>query len=305
LAFSRKQVLAPQVLDCNKILLETSSMVRRLISENIDLKCNLAPDLWPVKADADQLVQVILNLCVNSRDAMPNGGSLVLATRNYHVDQGSVELSVSDTGIGIAPELQEKLFEPFFTTKERGKGTGLGLATVYGIVQQSGGFIRVNSSPGRGATFTIYLPRCLEAAPAPERSVERPVLTGRSLVLLVEDESALREAIADHLRGHGYQVLAAHDGIEALEILAQNPDISILVSDLIMPRMGGRELVRLAVKKAPGLQVILMSGYADQLLSDEDCSDHPLAFLQKPFAMTVLLARIAELNHRSDTVPIQ
>jgi PAS domain S-box-containing protein len=305
LAFSRKQVLAPQVLDCNKILLETSSMVRRLISENIDLKCDLAPDLWLVKADADQLVQVILNLCVNSRDAMPNGGSLVLATRNYHVDQGFVELTVSDTGIGIALELQEKLFEPFFTTKELGKGTGLGLATVYGIVQQSGGSIRVDSSTGRGATFSIYLPRCLEAAPSPGPSLDKPLLTGRSLVLVVEDEGALREAIADHLRGHGYQVLAAPDGIEALAILARNPDISILISDLIMPRMGGRELVRLAVKNVPRLRVILMSGYADQVSSDEDCSDYPAAFLQKPFAMNILLARIDELNRSADAAPIQ
>ena len=142
LAFSRKQVLTPQVLDCNAIISETGSMIRRIISENIDLHCNLAPELWSVKADADQIVQVILNLCVNARDAMPNGGSLVLATRNhYHESASFVEISVTDSGVGIPPEIQARLFEPFFTTKERGKGTGLGLATVYGIVQQSGGHI--------------------------------------------------------------------------------------------------------------------------------------------------------------------
>jgi two-component system, cell cycle sensor histidine kinase and response regulator CckA len=305
LAFSRKQVLAPHILDCNAILLETSSMVSRLISENIDLKCDLAPDLWRVKADADQIVQVILNLCVNSRDAMPDGGSLVLATRNYHVDQGFVELSVSDTGVGIPLELQEKLFEPFFTTKERSKGTGLGLATVYGIVQQSGGYIRVDSSSGRGATFSVFLPRCLEAVPSSESPIQKTFLTGRSLVLVVEDESALREAIADCLRNHSYQVLAAADGIEALDILAQHPEISILISDLIMPRMGGRELVRLATEKIPNLHVIFMSGYADQAFRAEDLAEFPTAFLQKPFAMNVLLARIAELTQRPDAVSSQ
>jgi PAS domain S-box-containing protein len=296
LAFGRKQVLAPQVLNCNVILRETSSMVRRLISESIDLKCNLAPDLWNVKADADQIVQVILNLCVNSRDAMPNGGSLVLSSRNYHLDQGFVEISVSDTGIGISPEVQEKLFEPFFTTKELGKGTGLGLATVYGIIQQSGGSIRVDSSPGHGATFTIHLPRCSEDAALPEAPVHEPRLAGQSLVLVVEDEDALREVIAAHLRKHGYQVLVAANGIEALDLLDRNPDIAILISDLIMPRMGGRELVRLAVEKTPGLHCIVMSGYAEQALVDHESAGASMKHLQKPFGMDVLLSRIAELN---------
>jgi two-component system cell cycle sensor histidine kinase/response regulator CckA len=280
-------------------------MVRRLISENIELKCNLAPELWHVKADAGQMVQVILNLCVNARDAMPNGGSLTLTTRNYQVDRGFVELSVSDTGIGIPLELQKKLFEPFFTTKERGKGTGLGLSTVYGIVQQSGGYIRVDSAPGRGSTFSIFLPRCLDSAPSPEASVQKPFLTGRSLILVVEDEDALREAVADHLRDHGYQVLAAADGIAALDILERYPDISILVSDLIMPRMGGRELVRLAVRQIPGLRFIFMSGYADQAFSEEDCAGCTAVFLQKPFTMNVLLARIAELTSPSEFVPVR
>jgi PAS domain S-box-containing protein len=305
LAFSRKQVLAPQVLDCNVIITETSSMVRRLISENIELKCNLAPDLWPVKADADQIVQVILNLCVNSRDAMPNGGALVLTTSNYHFEEGFVEFSVSDTGMGIPLELQEKLFEPFFTTKGQGKGTGLGLATVYGIVQQSGGNIRVKSSPGRGSTFTIYLPRCLEPAPVPEPPIKKPLFVGRSLVLVVEDEDALREAIAQHLGNHGYQVLTAADGIEALDTISRNPDITIMISDLIMPRMGGRELARLATKTVPNLNIVFMSGYADQGSSDEAWPDCPTVFLQKPFNMSVLLTRIAELKHHPGITTIQ
>ncbi len=293
LAFSRKQVLAPQILDCNAIVSETSSMVRRIISENIDLKCDLAPDLWRVKADAGQIVQVILNLCVNSRDAMPNGGMLTLATRNYQVDEGFVELSVSDTGTGIPPEIQEKLFEPFFTTKERGKGTGLGLATVYGIVQQSGGHIRVESEMGQGTEFKIHLPRCTQSAVAPETPIEKRVVTGKNVVLVVEDERALREAIADHLRNQGYRVLTAVDGVEALEVLVLNSDVAILLSDLIMPRMGGRELGRIAVTRNPHLQIIYMSGYGDEETINAGGGDG-LVYLQKPFTMDSLLVRIAE-----------
>ncbi len=317
LAFSRKQVLAPQVLDCNAIVSETGSMVRRLISENIDLRCNLASDLWPVKADADQIVQVILNLCVNSRDAMPNGGSLLIATRNHHApaaggpsvgpylpaggeaELGLVEISVSDTGTGIPLDVQERLFEPFFTTKERGKGTGLGLATVYGIVQQSGGHIRVESEPGRGSTFFVYLPRCLEAAAVPELPALHPLFSGRGRILVVEDEHALREAIADQLRNHGYQVLAASDGIEALDLLSRNPDLSVLVCDLVMPRMGGRELARLAAERLPHLNFIYMSGHAEQDQGEADGAVNSAIFMQKPFAMSALLARITELDRRS------
>ncbi len=297
LAFSRKQVLEPKILNSNVILSETSSMIRRIISENIDLRCNLSPELWNVKADADQIAQVILNLCVNARDAMPNGGSLVLATRNLPLDAGFVEISVSDTGVGIPLEIQGKLFEPFFTTKERGKGTGLGLATVYVIVQQSRGSIRVDSSPGRGATFTIQLPRCLEDAALPDSPIEKPSLAGRSLILVAEDEDTLREALASHLRRQGYRVLAACDGIEALEILAQNPDVSILISDLIMPRMGGRELVQVAAKESPDLRFILMSGYSDDDFSQaQDSAESATVFLQKPFTMEVLLSCIADLS---------
>lgn len=304
LAFSRKQVLSPQIIECNAIIQETSSMVRRLISENIELKCDLAANLWPVKADADQIVQVILNLCVNGRDAMPNGGSLVVRTRNYQVDEGFVEISVSDTGIGISAELQAKLFEPFFTTKERGKGTGLGLATVYGIVQQSGGHIRVTSLPGQGATFSIYLPRCMEAAPSPESAIQKSFAAGHGQVLVVEDEDALREAIAAHLRNHGYEVLVAANGIEALDVLARNPNIPILITDLIMPRMGGRELVRVAAKGGFDFEVIFMSGYADRS-SDEDDTEGTASFLQKPFAMNTLLARMEEVKGRPEVSPLQ
>ncbi len=297
LAFSRKQVLEPQILNCNVIVSETISMIRRIISERIDLRCNLAADLWNVKADSDQIAQVILNLCVNARDAMPNGGSLVLATRNLPVDAGFVEISVSDTGVGISLEVQGKLFEPFFTTKERGKGTGLGLATVYGIIQQSGGSIRVDSSPGHGAAFTIQLPRSIETAALPDSPIQKLSHAGRNLILLVEDEDALREALAAHLRDQGYRVLAAIDGIAAVEILDQNPDVSILISDLIMPRMGGRELAQIASKQSPGLRFIFMSGYSDGDFSkDLDVAESPSVFLQKPFTMESLLSCIADLS---------
>jgi nitrogen-specific signal transduction histidine kinase/ActR/RegA family two-component response regulator len=302
LAFSRKQVFAPRVLDCNTILTETSSMVRRLIGENIELTCDLATGLWPVKADADQIVQMILNLCVNSRDAMPGGGSLTLSSRNFRLNAGYVEISVSDTGTGIPPEVREKLFEPFFTTKEIGKGTGLGLSTVYGIVEQSGGHIRVESVPGQGATFRIYLPRCSgpecgsdqHAAPAPN--------PGTSLVLVVEDEETLREAIRKQLQGQGFQVLSAADGAEAMELLKQHVDVAMLITDLVMPRMGGRELVRLASRAMPQLRILVLSGYADQSLSSEDCNGCPMEFLQKPFSLRTLISRIGALNRRSIVV---
>lgn len=300
LAFSRKQVLAPQVLDCNAILTETSSMVRRLISENIELRCELASDLWPVKADPDQIAQVILNLCVNSRDAMPHGGTLVLTTRNYPADEGYVVITVSDTGTGISPEVRKKLFEPFFTTKERGKGTGLGLATVYGIVQQSGGHIRVQSSPGQGAIFSVYLPRCDEPAASPEPAARRSPAAARGWILVAEDEETLRVAIVDHLRNQGYHAVAAADGVEALEVLNRTPQIGTIVCDLIMPRMGGRELAQQAAKCFPHLAFVYITGHADQDLSSlaEEATQHgrPASYLQKPFAMSALISAIAELN---------
>jgi PAS domain S-box-containing protein len=300
LAFSRKQVLAPQVLDCNAILTETSSMVRRLISENIELRCELANDLWPVKADPDQIVQVILNLCVNSRDAMPHGGTLVLTTRNYPVDEGFVVITVSDTGTGISPEVQKKLFEPFFTTKEKGKGTGLGLATVYGIVKQTGGHIRVKSSPGQGAIFSVYLPRCYEMAASPEPSVARATAAACGWILVAEDEETLREAMVDHLRNHGYHAVAAADGVEALELLHRTPQIGTVVCDLIMPRMGGCELARQAAERFPQLAFVYITGHGDQDLGSaaEEAAQggRRASCLQKPFAMSALVAAIAELN---------
>ena len=302
LAFSRNQLFAPRVLDCNTVLTETCNMVRRLIGENIELKCNFAPDLWRVKADADQIVQVILNLCVNSRDAMPDGGTLTLSSRNFQLDEGYVELSVADTGVGIPLEIQEKLFEPFFTTKERGKGTGLGLASVYGIVQQSGGKIHVESTPGQGATFRIHLPRCNEPVAAFEDPSAAPPQSERGVVLLVEDEEPLRDAISEQLSRCGYRVLSAGDGVEALTLLDSHSEVTILITDLVMPRMGGRELVRTASQKAPHLRILVLSGYADQAISPEDCNGCLTAFLQKPFSLRTLMTQLSELSSRPQPV---
>ncbi len=302
LAFSRKQVFAPRVLDCNSILTETSSMVRRLIGENIELTCDLDSGLWPVKADADQIVQMILNLCVNSRDAMPDGGSLTITSRNFRLNEGYAEISVTDTGTGIPPEVRDKLFEPFFTTKEIGKGTGLGLSTVYGIVEQSGGHIRVESVPGQGATFRVYLPRCAGPEGESDQRTNAQQNAATSLVLVVEDEETLREAICKQLRGQGFRVLAAADGVEAMDLLEQHVDVAVLITDLVMPRMGGRELVRLASRAIPQLRILVLSGYADQSLSDEDCNGCPMEFLQKPFSLRTLVSRIGALNRRSTVV---
>jgi PAS domain S-box-containing protein len=301
LTLSRKQVFAPKVLDCNTILTETSNMVRRLIGENIELKCDLASDLWRVMADADQIVQVIINLCVNARDAMPNGGLLTLTSRNFRLNEGYVEISVTDTGVGIPLEAQEKLFEPFFTTKAVGKGTGLGLSTVYSVVEQSGGHLRVESAPGEGATFRVYLPRCRASASPSTESFAAQSKTDVGLVLVVEDEDALREAISEQLCNHGFSVLSACDGVEAMEILAGHAEVEYLITDLIMPRMGGRELVRNASKALPHLRVLVLSGYADQMFSYEECNGCPTIFLQKPFSLGTMLSTLSELSGRPQT----
>jgi two-component system cell cycle sensor histidine kinase/response regulator CckA len=280
-------------------------MVRRLIAENIELKCDLSPDLWSTKADPDQLVQVILNLCLNARDAMPHGGTLTLSTRNYLAGDGYVEIAIADTGIGIPLDLQEKLFEPFFTTKGVEKGTGLGLSIVYGSVQQSGGYITVESLPGFGATFHVYLPRSTEQLIAERKKVLKTVPSEPALVLLVEDEEALRVAIAEHLRSNGCRVIGASDGVEALKLLSENPGVAILITDLIMPRMGGRELVRLATERKPDLRVMVLSGYANESFSPADCNGCPSAFLMKPFSLGAMMARLSELRNsqRSTIAP--
>jgi PAS domain S-box-containing protein len=286
LAFSRKQELQPRVLDVNAVIGEFRKILGRLLGEDVELIVELAPDLGRVVADPGQLEQVILNLAVNARDAMPDGGRLTIATAEVEVDAATaanrtdarpgphVRLTVTDIGCGMEPETLARIFEPFFTTKEPGKGTGLGLATVYGIVRQSGGFVSVESAPGSGTTFHVYLPRTLvEATPVVAITAEAAPPAGRETVLLAEDDEALRGLIREVLQVLGYTVLEAADGETALALASTHPGrIDLLLTDMVMPRLGGRELGHRLLAGRPALRVLYMSGYP---------SDVPV--LTKPF----------------------
>jgi PAS domain S-box-containing protein len=289
LAFSRKQVLQPKVLSLNDVVSDSNKMLRRLIGEDIELICILDPSLRSVEADPGQLNQVIVNLAVNARDAMPDGGKLIIETAN--AGQG-VSLTVRDTGHGMDTDTLEHVFEPFFTTKGVGKGTGLGLATVYGIVRQSAGHISVQSEMGRGTTFTVRLP-AIDAVAAME-ATEGPVPAGSGNVLLVEDEEGVRRLIATILEENGYRVVAAGDPEEALRKYEQCAyRIDLLISDVVMPRMGGPELAGHLRKRQPDLNVLFISGYTDPSIRNQVVSagSH---FLQKPFAADALLRVVGE-----------
>ena len=309
LAFSRLQVLAPRVLNLNDVVANLDKMLRRLIGEDIDLRTALAPDLGAVRADPGQLEQVIVNLAVNARDAMLTGGSLTIETANvtlgedYAATRTVVEpgdyvmLAVSDTGTGMDAETQARMFEPFFTTKPKGKGTGLGLATVYGIVKQSGGYVWVYSEPGRGTTFKIYLRR-VDAAVEPEPSppVAAVSLHGSETVLLVEDEEQVRELTRRLLRASGYQVLAAASGADALRI-AEHHDgaIHLLVTDVVMPGMSGREVGLLLGQKHPKMRALYLSGYPDESVVHQGVLAPGTPFLQKPFTAEALARKVREV----------
>ena len=308
LAFSRKQVISPVMLDLNAEVREAAKMLKRLIGEDIELRVNSAESLWAVKADPDQIAQVLVNLCLNGRDAMQQGGTLTIATSNVTTDEHFlnkypymmsgeyVSLSVTDTGMGIAKDVQEQIFEPFFTTKELGKGTGLGLPTVFGIVKQSGGYVRVDSEPGQGACFTVYLPRVKGAiAPdMPAKSEAGP--RGTETILVAEDEDALREALCDYLRRLGYTVLAADSGQEALSVARQHQaHIDLLITDVIMPKMNGRELSETLVSLRPDLKTIYMSGYTDDAVVRYCVCEKGAAFLQKPFNLATLTRKVRDL----------
>jgi signal transduction histidine kinase/CheY-like chemotaxis protein len=313
LAFSRKQILSPVVLDLNAVIEDAAKMLKRLIGEDIEFRVLPAESLWKVEADPDQIVQVVMNLCVNARDAMAQGGTLTIATRNVAaVEMGAtgcpeapsgeyVKFSVADTGIGISKAMQEHLFEPFFTTKEVGKGTGLGLATVYGIVKQSGGHMRIDSELGQGACFTIYLPRVKQAI-APESSSEpefRP--RGMETILVVEDEEALREAMRDYLQSLGYTVLAACAGPQALALSAGHKGpIDLLISDVVMPAMSGRELSEKLRQQRPNLRTIFMSGYTDDEVLRRGVQKLGAAFLQKPFSLATLALDVRTMLGRNN-----
>ena len=307
LAFSRKQILSPKVLDLNGVVRDMEKMLRRLIGEDITLVTRLDPALDAVRADPGQLEQVIVNLAVNSRDAMPDGGTLTLETANRRLDNALnlelvqlepgtyVTLTVTDTGIGMTSEVQDHLFEPFFTTKEQGKGTGLGLATVYGIVKQSGGEVLVESAPGRGTTFRIYLPTATEEVAARAKEPEPELPGGSETILAVEDEDGVRRLMRQILLRAGYNVLAAPDGEAALAILRPHAGpVHLLLTDMVMPGMTGRELADRATALRPETRVLYVSGYADRGIVRDGQLDPATSLVPKPFTPAILLSRVRE-----------
>ena len=307
LAFSRKQVLSPEVLDLNSVVDDTSKMLKRLIGEDIELVCHSSKDLWRVTADPSQIVQILMNLSVNARDAMPIGGKLTIETRNLTIDAETASkhagfspgeyamIAVSDTGVGMTAEIQARVFEPFFTTKEQGKGTGLGLSTVYGIVKQSGGYIWVYSEPGNGSCFKLYFPRVNKpvAASVPQRvSVAE---TGRETILVVEDDDSLREVVSEYLRRQGYSIVEAGNGPEALNAVDQHAGpLDLLLTDVIMPKMGGPELAaKIASRKE--MAAIFMSGYTDDAIVNHGFLQADTAFIQKPFSLSALGNKVRQV----------
>lgn len=307
LAFSRKQVLKPRPIDLNTIVGDTQKMLGRLIGDHIVVEIRQGTTLGTINADPGQIEQIILNLAVNARDAMPRGGRLLLETSNEELDEAFaqahpparagryVRLVVSDTGEGMTPETLERVFEPFFTTKAEGQGTGLGLATVYGIVKQSEGYIEVESEPGQGATFRIYLPR-LDRPKEATGEISRPQTPrGTETILLAEDTESLREVIQETLQECGYRVMAAADGREALAAArAFDGVIHLLLTDVVMPRMGGADLASALVEERPGLRVLFMSGYADGALSQHGVLGEGVLLIEKPFSTERLAGMVRD-----------
>jgi len=319
LAFSRRQMMQPVVLNLNELVAGMEGMLRRLMGEDIELVSGAAPDLGPVKADPHQLEQVIMNLAVNARDAMPEGGRLTLETTNVEVDEAFVQehpgaqpgayamLAVSDSGSGMSAEVQKHLFEPFFTTKEKGKGTGLGLSTVYGIVKQSGGYVSVYSEPDRGSCFKIYLPQVVEKAPKEEiKTVPASTTRGTETILLVEDEETVRTLAAKILRAKGYTVLEAGDGQEAQAVLKEHTgSLHLLLTDVVMPRMGGPELAKWLRAARRGMKVLFMTGYTDHSAFREGSLPPGTALLSKPFSPPALAQKVRELLDGSKSAVLQ
>jgi two-component system, cell cycle sensor histidine kinase and response regulator CckA len=320
LAFSRRQILKPKVLRMDEVAENLGKMLRRLIGEDIDFATELRGDLWTVRADPSQIEQILMNLCVNARDAMPAGGKLVVSTANVTLESPLVEreltiptgryatLRVADNGSGMGEEVLSRIFEPFFTTKDLGKGTGLGLATVYGIVKQSEGYIRVVSAPGEGTAFTVYFPAA--EGKEPETKEDRTVTecgapAGKWTILLAEDEEMVRELAIEIFQGAGYTVLDAPNGAAALAICDRHEGrIDLLVTDLVMPGMSGIELARRVCDSRPGIPVLFMSGYSEDAKQRLGDLDEGRAFLQKPITPTKLSRKVREIfSERAGGIP--
>lgn len=309
LAFSRQQVLEMKVLDLKAVIRQMVKMLRRMIGEDVTLELNLKAAPSTILADQNQIEQMLMNLTVNARDAMPQGGSLIIETSNVIIDEkfaqqrpemkpgAYVMIAVSDTGTGMSSEVQEKIFEPFFTTKAMGKGTGLGLATVYGIVKQHNGFIYVYSEPGSGTTFKIYLPLVTAHVTATASNREAvPLVAGTETVMVVDDELSIRRLAGDILRPLGYQVLEASNGLEALEVTrSRSENIHVVLTDVIMPGMNGKDLAHSLQLERPGIKVIFMSGYTDDMIVHHGVLNKGVNFIQKPVTPSVLTKKLREV----------
>ena len=308
LAFARRQIIAPKIVSLNELVLNTDKMLRRLIGEDIELVILPDPALRFVKVDPGQFEQILINLAVNARDAMPEGGKLTIETRNVQLDPEyamvhsevvpgpHVLLAVSDNGLGMSEEVRTRLFEPFFTTKEQGKGTGLGLATCYGIVKQSGGHIWVYSEPGKGTTFKIYLPQVEEGSSHEEKEDFSPVTReSHGTILLVEDEQLVRTLAARALQAQGYTVLVAETSSEALALIrGYSGEIDLLLTDVVMPQMSGRQLAEQFGRERPGAKVLYMSGYTENAIVHQGVLEEGVAFLPKPFTPGTLARKVAK-----------
>ncbi|MFA6500044.1 MAG: ATP-binding protein, partial [Desulfurivibrionaceae bacterium] len=308
LTFARKQTVIPKVLDLNETVEGMLKMLRRLIGEDIDLAWLPGAVVWPVKVDPSQIDQILANLCVNARDAIAGVGKVTIETRNAIIDEAYCAdhleavpgeyllLAVSDDGCGMDRQTLGKIFEPFFTTKELGKGTGLGLATVYGIAKQNNGFINVYSEPGQGSTFKVYLPRHAgKSEEMPEESPATPVAGGTETILLAEDEAAILDMVKQILEGFGYRVLAASTPGEAIHMAKEYAgDIHLLITDVIMPEMNGQELAKTLLSLYPKLRRLYMSGYSGNVIARHGVLDEGVNFIQKPFSMQAFAVKVRE-----------
>jgi CheY-like chemotaxis protein len=309
-------MVRPEVVDINEVLQRMGSMIRRLVGENLELSLTLSPTLGKVKVDVGSLEQVIMNLVVNARDAVGESGRITLETHNALLDDDYcrthaettpgeyVLLTVIDTGVGMTPEVQSRVFEPFFTTKPTGEGTGLGLAMCHGIVKQAGGNISFSSAPGQGSTFRVYFPRVVGATQPQPISIWTPAATttasaGNETVLLVEDEETILRVAREALSALGYRVITAPDGVRALEVVERTPDrIDLVITDVVMPQMGGRELATRLTAMQPGIRILFSSGYSENAISADGVLDEGINFLQKPYTPTMLARRVREVLDR-------